>query len=74
MPLAFRVSLHHVNAAIIVLPAAYRGRNTLGRARTRCAGRDGAACLYSAIDVGANLRFFAYALSNIADSVLAFEP
>ena len=25
---------HHVNAAIIVLPAAYRGRNTLGRART----------------------------------------
>jgi FkbM family methyltransferase len=28
----------------------------------------------TAIDVGANLEFFAYALSNIADWVLAFEP
>ena len=28
----------------------------------------------TAIDVGANLGFFAYALSNIADWVVAFEP
>jgi FkbM family methyltransferase len=28
----------------------------------------------TAIDVGANLGFFAYALSNIADRVVAFEP
>src|SRR3977135_4083874 len=36
----------HANAAIIVLPAAYRGRNTLGRARTRRAGQAGAALRY----------------------------
>ena len=28
----------------------------------------------TAIDVGANLGFFAYAFSNIADWVVAFEP
>src|SRR5439155_22339583 len=27
-----------------------------------------------AVDVGANVGFFAYALANVADRVLAFEP
>ena len=32
------------------------------------------ACCGIAVDVGANVGFFAYALADIADRVLAFEP
>src|SRR5262249_45613523 len=64
---------HDVVAAIGLLPAAHRARSTHGRARTR-----GPCQLMPhggiAVDVGANVRFFAYALADIADRVFAFKP
>ena len=46
MPLAFGEKLTMLMPPSLFYRAAYRGRNTLGRARTRCAGRDGAARRY----------------------------
>ena len=45
----------------------------MGRARARCAGRDHGPG-GTAVDVGANQGFFAYAFSRIAARVEAFEP
>ena len=73
MPLAFREKL-----TMLMPPSLFYRRRI---AEETCSGEPELAVLAemvprggTAIDVGANLGFFAYALSNIADWVLAFEP
>src|SRR5262245_34947676 len=73
MPLSFRERL-----AMLIPPSVFYRQRIAQEART---GEPELAVLAElvprggiAVDVGANIGFFAYALADIADRVLAFEP
>src|ERR1700738_1086116 len=63
---------------LLTPPSAYYRRRIAAEARAGEPGRGGVDKLMrrggTAVDVGANQGFFAYALSELADRVVAFEP